>query len=158
MVSTNIVGYYARNIKMVIKVVEESGRCSRQPVPPIYGKRLDKWLGPPVAKQYKLQSHKSEKVPFLDMKTSWYPEGDLWFGVYCKTGKQLKLVRKYITHTPGTVHVIPWGALQLLAKVTSKTPEYVYVRVYILWPDHKNSLQEAVLVTSILPTMGELQI
>ena len=36
----------------------------------------------------------NDEFPFLDMKMSWSPEGDLKFGVYMEKGQQLKYVGK----------------------------------------------------------------
>ena len=53
-----------------------------------------------ATKQDKVQIHKPDEFPFLEMKTSWPPEGDLWFGVYIKKRRQFKYVGKDSTHKP----------------------------------------------------------
>ena len=58
----------------------------------------------------------------MDMKTSWYPEGDLKFGVLRKKGQKLKYVGQDSTHKPGTLRAIPSGVLNCLAKCTSRNP------------------------------------
>ena len=49
-------------------------------------------------------------------------KGDLQYSIFMKKGKQLKYVRKEITHTPGNLHMIPSGVLNCLAKFTSRKP------------------------------------
>ena len=44
----------------------------------------------------------NNEFPFLDMKMSWSPEGNLQFSVFREKGQQLKCVGKESTHTPGT--------------------------------------------------------
>ena len=44
------------------------------------------------AKEYRVQIVMNDESPFLDMKMSWSPEGDLQFGVFSKKGQQLKYV------------------------------------------------------------------
>ena len=61
---------------------------------------------------------KNDELPFLDMKMSWSPEGDLEFGVFKKKRHQLKYPRKEITHTPGTVCAILPGVINRLSKST----------------------------------------
>ena len=63
------------------------------------------------AKEYRVQILMNYKLPFLDMKMSWSPEGDLKFGVFKKKGQQLKYDRKEITHTPGNLLAISSGVL-----------------------------------------------
>ena len=62
----------------------------------------------------------NDKFPFIDMKMSWSPEGDLEFIVFREEGQQLKCVGKEITHTPGTLRAIPSGVMNRLSKITSK--------------------------------------
>ena len=60
------------------------------------------------------------KYPFLYIKTSLSPEGDLQFGVFRKKWQQLKYVGMGSTHTPGTLRAIPSGFINLLAKISSR--------------------------------------
>ena len=64
----------------------------------------------------------NDELPFLDMKMSWSPKGDLKFVVFRKKGKQLKYTGKDITHTPSTLCAIPLELLNCLAKLTSRKP------------------------------------
>ena len=43
-------------------------------------------------KEDRVQIVMNDEFPFLDMKMSWSPEGDLQFGVFSKKGQQLKYV------------------------------------------------------------------
>ena len=45
---------------------------------------------PTPAKEEIFQILTNNKLPFLDIKTSWSPERDLQFGVFRKKGKQFK--------------------------------------------------------------------
>ena len=111
---------------------------------------------PLTAKEDKVKMAKNEKLPFLDIKTSWYPEGNLQFGVFRKKGQQLKYVKKQFTHTPGTLPTIPSEVLKRLAKLTSRTPSLHSEGVEICFPDHTNALCKAGLSPPNLPTMGDL--
>ena len=55
---------------------------------------IDIWTteknSPPLAKEDIVQITTDDKFPFLDMKMSWSPEGDLQFSVFRKRGQQLK--------------------------------------------------------------------
>ena len=73
---------------------------------------------PLPAREDKAQVVKNEKIPFLDMKMSWYPEGDLQCSVFKKKGQQLKYIGMEITHTPGTLRAISYGVLNCLEKRT----------------------------------------
>ena len=57
-----------------------------------------------------------KKPPFPDMKMIWSPKRDQQFGVLRKKGKQLNYVGKASTHTPGTVHEIPYIFLNRFRK------------------------------------------
>ena len=52
------------------------------------------------------------------MNMKWYPKVDLLFGVYYKSGQELKCVDKDSTHAPFTPRSIPWGVIQALSKRT----------------------------------------
>ena len=58
---------------------------------------------PTPTKEERVQILTNEEFPFLDMKMSWSPEGDLQFSAFRKKGQQLKYVGKDITHTTGTL-------------------------------------------------------
>ena len=45
---------------------------------------------PTPKKEDPVQIVTEDEFPFLDMKMSWYPEGDLQLGVFRKKGQQLK--------------------------------------------------------------------
>ena len=64
----------------------------------------------------------NDELPFLDMKMSRSPEGDLQFGVIRENEQQLKYVGQGSTHTPGTLRTIPSGVPNRLAKFTSRNP------------------------------------
>ena len=98
----------------------------------------------------------NDEFPFLDMNMSWYPEGDLHFGVFRKKGQQLKYVGKESTHTPGTLHAIPSGVLNRLAKLTSRKPSIQAESVDTIYPAHVSSLRKEGLDPPVFPTMGYL--
>ena len=50
-------------------------------------------VNPPLpAKEYRVQIVTKNEFPFLDMKTSWPPEGGLQFGVFRKKGQELRVL------------------------------------------------------------------
>ena len=69
---------------------------------------------PPSAEKDKVQMVVNDEFPFLDMKISWSPEGDLKYGLFRKKGNQLKYVGTISTPTPSTLRVIPSGLLNCL--------------------------------------------
>ena len=77
---------------------------------------------PTPKKEDQVQIVTNYEFPFLYMKMSWSPEGDLKLGVFRKKGEQLKYVGKESTHTPGTLRAIPSGVLNRLAKLTPRKP------------------------------------
>ena len=95
----------------------------------------------------------NDKFQFLDMKMSWYTEGDLQFGVFRGNGQQLKYVGKESTHTPGTLRAIPSGVLNRLGKLTSRKPSFHSVGVDKIYPDHANALRKAGLTPPNFLTM-----
>ena len=107
-------------------------------------------------KNERVQIVTNDKFPFLDMKMSWSPEGNLQFGVFRKNGQQLKYVGKEITHTPSTLRAIPSGVLNRLAKLTSRKPSIHYEGVDKIYPDHANALRKAGLAPTNLTTIGDL--
>ena len=109
-------------------------------------------------KEDRVQIVKNDEFPFLDMKMSWYPEGDLQFGVFRKKGQQLKYVVKESTHTPSTLRAIPSGVLNRLAKLTSRNPSIHTEAVDNIFPSHANALCKAGLAPPVFPTMGDLWI
>ena len=58
---------------------------------------------PIPVKEERVQIVTNDAFPFLDMKMSWCPEGDLQFIVFRKKGQQLKYVGKESIHTPVTL-------------------------------------------------------
>ena len=80
----------------------------------------------PFCKKYKVQIVANYKFPFLDMKMSWSPEGDLQFGVFRKKGQKLKYFGMGSNHTPSTIQAIPSGVLNRLLELTfRKNPLFV---------------------------------
>ena len=120
----------------------------------------EKWTkeenSPTPEKEERVQIVTNNKFPFLDMKMSWSPEGDLKFGVFRKNGKQLKYVGKESTHRPGTLRAIPLGVLNRLDKLTSRKPSIHSEGVDKIYPDHVNALRKAGLVPPNFLTMGDL--
>ena len=98
----------------------------------------------------------NDEFPFLDMKMSWSPEGNLQFGVFRKNGQQLKYVGKESTHTPGTFHTIPSGVLNRLPKLTSRKPSIYSKGLEKIYPNHANDLHKVGLTPTYLPTTGDL--
>ena len=98
----------------------------------------------------------NDEFPFLDMKMSWFPEGDRQFGVFRNKGQQLKYVGKESTHTHVTLCAIPSGVLNRLAKLTSSKPSIQSEAVDTIHPAHANALRKAGLAPPVFPTMGEL--
>ena len=111
---------------------------------------------PTPAKEERIQIVTNYEFPFLDMKISWSPEGDLLFGVFKKNLHQLKYVRKERTQTPGTLRTIPSGVLNRLAKLTPRKPSIHSEGVEKIYPDHTNALCKAGLAPLFFPTMGDL--
>ena len=93
---------------------------------------------------------------FLDMKISWYPEGDLQIRIFRKKGQKLKDIGNESTHTPGTLRAIPSGVLNRLAKLTSRKPSIKAEAVDTIYSAHANALSKAGLAPPVFPTMGEL--
>ena len=84
---------------------------------------------------------------------SWYPEGELQFGLFSKKVQQLKYVGQESTHTPGTLHEISSGVLNRLAKLTSRNTFIHSEAVDKIYPDHANALPKAGLAPPMFPTM-----
>ena len=68
----------------------------------------------------------------------------------------MKCVRKESINTSGTLRAIPSGFMNGLAKITSLKPSLHYEGVDKVYPDHSNSLHEAVLAPPNFPTIGYL--
>ena len=83
----------------------------------------------------------NDEFPFLDMKMSWSPEGDLKLRVFREKGRQLKCVGKESNHTPGTIRAIPSGVMSRIAKLTSQKPSLHSEGVDKIYPDHVNALR-----------------
>ena len=98
----------------------------------------------------------NDELPFLDMKMSWSPEGDLQFSMFREKGQQLKYVRKYSTHTPGTLRAIPSGVLNRLAKIASQKPYIHSEGEDKIYPNHTNALRKTGLAPSNFVKMGDL--
>ena len=90
---------------------------------------------PTPAKEEQVQIVTNDELPFLDMKMSWSPEGDLIFGVFRKEGQKLKYFGQESTQIPGTFRAIPSGVLNCLAKLTSRKPSIHSEAVDKIYPD-----------------------
>ena len=104
-------------------------------------------------KEYRVQIVTNDEFPFLDVKMSWSPEGDLKFSVFRKIGQQLKYVGKKSIHTPGTLRAIPSLVLNWLSKLTSQKPSLHSEGVDTIYPDYANSLRKAGLAPPNFPKM-----
>ena len=114
------------------------------------------WENITVVNKDQFQIVTNDEFPFLGIKMSWSPEGDLQFGVFRKKGQQLKYFGKESTHTPGTLRAIPSGVLNRLDKLTSRNPFIHAEAVDTIYPAHVNALRKAGLVPPVFPTMGDL--
>ena len=104
-----------------------------------------------------LNPDKEDRVQVvMDMKTIWYPEGDLNFRLFRKRGQQLKYIGQESTYTPGTPRTIPSRVLNRLAKLTSRNPSIHAEAVDKIYPAHTNALRKVGLVPPVFPTMGYL--
>ena len=94
-----------------------------------------------------------DELPFLDMKMSWSPEGDLKFGVFREKGQKLKYAGKESTNTPSNLHAIPSGVLNPLAKLTSRNSFIHTESVNKIYPPHThtNTLCKVGLAPPVLP-------
>ena len=118
---------------------------------------MDRRSKPPTPeKEDRVQIVAKDEFPFLDMKMSWSPEGELQFGVFRKKVQQLKYVGKESTHAPGTLRAIPSGVFNRLAKLTSRKPSIQEAAVESIYPAHAKALRKSGLAPSVFPTMGEL--
>ena len=90
------------------------------------------------------------------MKMSWYPEGDLQFGVFRKKGQKLKYVEQETTHTPGTLRGIPSGVLNRLTKLTLRNPSINDEAVNKIYPKNANALRKVGFTPTTLPIMRDL--
>ena len=125
--------------------------------PSILSRNMDtpsKFLAP--EQEYRVQIVKNDEFQFLGMKMSWCPEGDLQFGLFREKGQLLKYVGKQSTHTPGTLHAIPSGVLNRLAKLTQEKPSIHAEAVEKIYPSHANALHKAGLAPPVFPQMGDL--
>ena len=111
---------------------------------------------PTPEKEDRVQIVKNDEFPFLDMKMSCPPEGDLQFGLFRKKGQKLKYFGKESTHTPGTLSAIPSGVLNQLAKLTSRNPSIHTEAVDKIYPAHANALRKAGLSPPVFLTMEDL--
>jgi hypothetical protein len=100
--------------------------------------------------------HKSSIFPFLDMKLSWSEEGDLRFGVYLKSGQQLKYLNNVSSHPPHCFKAITKGVFGRLASLTSLTNESRYKSIKDLYPRHFEALDKAGLAPKYIPTLQEI--
>ena len=113
-------------------------------------------ISPTPEKEDRVQIVTNDEFPFSDMKMSWSPEGDLQFGLFRKKRQQLKYVGKESTHTPGTLRAIPYGVLDLLAKLTSRNPSIHAEVLHKIYPAHANALRKAGLAAPVFPKMRYL--
>ena len=111
--------YWSAQFQQIVDKVEGNQ------TPTVHCGDRGKWYEPPPSsKKDKVKIVANDKFAFLYMKMSWSPEGDLQYGLFSKKGQQLKYVGKGITHTPSTLHAIPSGVLNRLAKLISCKPNF----------------------------------
>ena len=96
-----------------------------------------------------------DELLFLDMKMSWFLEGDVQFGVFRKKGQQLNYTGMGSANKPGNICAIPSGVFNILAKLTFTKTFLHSEGVDKIYPDHVDALREAGLATPNLPKMGE---
>ena len=111
---------------------------------------------PTPTKDEIVQIGTNDEFPFLDMKMSWSPEGDLQFGMFMEKVQQLKYVGKDSIHTPSNISAIPSGVLNRLDKIMSRKTSVHSEGVDKIYPDHVNALCNAGLTPPNLPTTGDL--
>ena len=90
------------------------------------------------------------------MKMIWSPKRDHQFGVLRKKGKQLNYVGKASTHTPGTVHEIPYVFLNRLKKLTPRKAIFNSERVNNVYPDHANTIIEIFHASTVISEVWEM--
>ena len=96
-------------------------QSSGQPIPLVYAEIWTPEVNPPLhTKEDRVQIVTNDEFPFLGMKMSRSPEGDLQFGVFTKKRQELKYVWKESTHTPGSLRVVPSGVLNQLCQTHLK--------------------------------------
>ena len=117
---------------------------------------MKEYNSPTPAKEERVQIVTNDKFPFLDMKMSWSPEGDLQFGVFSKKLQQLKYVVNESTHTHGTLCAIPSGVLNRLAKLALRKTSIHSEEVDNIYPNHVKALRKAGLAPPNFPTIGDL--
>ena len=103
----------------------------------------------------RVQIVKNDEFPFLDMKMSWYHEGDLQFGVFKKKGHQLKYFGQESTHTPGTIRAIHSGVLNRLVKLIPRNPSIHAEAVDNIYRTYVNAIRKADLAPHVFQTMGD---
>ena len=96
---------------------------------------------PTPEKEDRVQIVTNDELPFLYMKMSWFPEGDLQLCVFRNKGQQLKYVGKESTHTPGTLRTIPSRVFNHLEKLTSRKPSIQAEAVDTIYLAHANALR-----------------
>jgi hypothetical protein len=99
---------------------------------------------------------KSSNFPFLDMKMTWSVDGDLWFGVNLKPGKELKYLNSNITYPPHCFKCITRGVFGNLASSILLTRESRYMSIKDIYPRYHKALDSAGLSPKYAPTLQEL--
>ena len=91
------------------------------------------------------------------MELYWHSDNSLKFQVHLKKNQQLKYLNKGSAHTRACLEAIPYGVLNRLAKLTTKTPQNEHKRLDEIYPLHADALRAAQLNPSNYPTLKELQ-
>ena len=106
---------------MISGFSSDSGQGSGELTPSVHCEKYWQmiWIYPLLRRSKRFKFVTNNKLPFLDMKRSWSPEGDLKFGVFRKNGHQFNYVDKGSIHTPSDLCSIPSRVLNHLAKITS---------------------------------------
>ena len=109
-----------RNIRDWLGAFKNCEQGRGKPTPSVHSINMYKRFEYPYLwKKDNIQMSAANALPFLDMKTSWSYNENLIFVIVRKKGQKLKYVRKGSTHTPSTLHKIPFGVLDFLEKFTS---------------------------------------
>ena len=111
---------------------------------------------PPSANKEKVQIVANNKLPFLDTKLSWSPEGDLQFGVFRNKVHKWEYLSKEGNHTPITLYAIPKEVLNPLEKLTFAKTQFSFWKVGKCLPWPHNVPPRGGISGYNLPTMGEL--
>ena len=113
------------------------------------------------ANQEKVQVVTNNQFPFLDMKMSWYLQGDLQFSAFRKHLQQLNYPGIGSIHTPGTLNTIPLQVLNCLVELTLIKTSLCYQKAEKIYHNQAIALHKAGLAPPICflqwETFGENQ-